>query len=109
MGKGRRRLVEPVLLLTLRRGPAHGYSLLATLEEFDLGRFDPSVVYRLLRDMESEGWVASTWDGQATQGPPRRVYELTGAGERILAAWAEELQGSKSRIQKFLTEYKKGS
>jgi len=108
MGKSGRRLVEPVLLLTLRGGPAHGYSLLASLEEYDLGSFDPSVVYRLLREMESDGWVASTWDAQATQGPPRRVYELTATGEEILAAWARELERSKSRIQKFLTAYKKG-
>jgi PadR family transcriptional regulator PadR len=99
--------VEPVLLLSLRRGPAHGYSLLAELEEYDLGQFDPSVVYRLLRDMESAGWVGSTWDEQATQGPPRRVYELTTTGKEILAEWAQELERSQARIEKFLAEYGK--
>ena len=68
-GRGLRRLLEPVLLLRLSRGPAHGYGLLDGLEEFDLGHLDPSVIYRLLREMEDAGWVNSAWDGQRTQGP----------------------------------------
>jgi PadR family transcriptional regulator PadR len=106
-GRGRRRFLEPVLLLCLRRGPAHGYSLLAGLEEFDLGHLDPSVIYRVLRDMESEGWVASTWDEQATQGPPRRVYEITKIGLGVLAEWTQELERTKSRIEKFTDEYRR--
>jgi len=108
MGLGRRRMVNPVLLLALRRGPAHGYSLLDALAEYELGSFDPSVVYRVLRDMEADGWVGSTWDEQETQGPPRRVYEITNAGKEILAEWAKELERSKSRIEKFLVEYEQG-
>ncbi len=108
MGRGRRRLVEPALLLRLRGGPSHGYSLVASLEELDLGGFDPSVVYRLLRDLEEEGWVWSTWDEQDTQGPPRRVYALTDSGEDALGRWMEELEASRARIMKLLSEYEKG-
>ncbi len=105
---GRRRLLSPVLLLALRRGPAHGYSLLDALAEFELGTFDPSVVYRVLRDMEADGSVVSTWDDQETQGPPRRVYRITKTGSEVLAEWAKELEQSRSRIAKFLVEYEKG-
>jgi len=93
------------VLLGLLQGPAHGYSLLHTLEAYDLGQLDPSVVYRVLRDMEANGWVQSTWDEQATQGPPRRVYELTDLGRESLAEWAEELALTSARIEKFLAEY----
>lgn len=61
---GRRavRMLEPVLLLLLHRRPAHGYTLLEQTDEFRLGDFDSSMVYRALRDMEEKAWVTSTWD-----------------------------------------------
>ncbi|MGD8516817.1 MAG: helix-turn-helix transcriptional regulator, partial [Anaerolineae bacterium] len=70
------RFLEPTLLLILHQGPAHGYTLIEQLREFGLTDIDPSAIYRALRDMESEGWVISSWDEEQTQGPPRRVYHL---------------------------------
>ena len=49
------RFLDPTLLLLLHYGPAHGYTLLERLGEFGLGGFDPSVVYRALRDMDLFG------------------------------------------------------
>jgi DNA-binding PadR family transcriptional regulator len=95
-----------VLLLQLQRGASHGYGLLEGLEEFDLGLFDPSVIYRLLRDMESSGWVSSTWDDQQTQGPPRRVYSLSAEGEGVLQGWVKDLEEGRTRIDRFLHAYK---
>ena len=105
-GRGRRRLLEPVLLLQLKRNQSHGYGLLEGLEEFDLGLFDPSVIYRLLREMESNGWIDSTWDDRQTQGPPRRVYKLNAEGERVLQGWIKDLEEGRSRIDRFLRKYK---
>ena len=105
-GRGRRRLLEPVLLLQLKRGASHGYGLLEGLEEFDLGLFDPSVIYRLLREMEKSGWVNSTWDDQQTQGPPRRVYRLSADGERVLQTWVKDLEEGRTRTERFLRAYK---
>ncbi len=109
LNRARRGIIEPILLLGLRFGPAHGYSLLAKLENYELGPLDPSVVYRALREMESNDWVASSWDKHSTQGPPRRVYEITPAGREVLSAWALELERSQSRISKFLSEYEQGA
>ena len=98
--RGRRavRTLEPALLLLLHYGPAHGYTLLAQLREFGLGDLNPSVVYRMLRDMEGRGWVTSTWDEEQTQGPPRRVYAVTVLGDEVLASWVQDLEKSKMRI-----------
>ncbi|HHN93709.1 MAG TPA: hypothetical protein ENK17_02990, partial [Anaerolineae bacterium] len=65
-GHGRRavRMLEPVLLLLLHHGPAHGYTLLERLTEFGLGDLNPSMVYRMLREMEAKGCVTSTWDDE---------------------------------------------
>jgi PadR family transcriptional regulator PadR len=104
-GHGLRRFVEPVLLMKLHHGAAHGYSLLDGLGEFGLRDLDPSVVYRALRDMEEDGWVTSSWDARVTQGPPRRNYRITERGNEILKQWVQELEGARSRIERFLDAY----
>jgi PadR family transcriptional regulator PadR len=108
-GRGRRavRMLEPVLLLLLRHGPAHGYTFLEQLEEFGLEHLNPSVVYRVLRDMEDRGWVTSTWDDETSQGPPRRVYQITVEGDQMLALWAQDLEEARSRIDHLLTTYRR--
>jgi len=108
-GRGLRRFLQPVLLLRLHQGEAHGYSLLDSLDEFGLSGLDPSVIYRLLREMEDEGWVSSTWDEEQTQGPPRRIYRLNKEGREVLDIWAVELGESKSRIERFLKVYRQST
>ena len=107
-GRGRRaaRLMESVLLLLLHEGLSHGYALLEQLSEYGLGQIDPSAVYRALRDMEEHGLVASTWDEQETQGPPRRVYRLTALGNEMLALWIADLQETRTRIDNVLERYR---
>ena len=108
-GRGLRRFLQPVLLLRLHQGEGHGYSLLDSLDEFGLSGLDPSVIYRILRDMEDEGWVSSTWDEEQTQGPPRRIYRLNKEGREVLDLWAVELGQSKSRIERFLKVYRQST
>jgi DNA-binding PadR family transcriptional regulator len=92
-GKGQRRrrrgpratgTRESALLLLLHRQPAHGYTLLEQLQEFGLGGIAPSVIYRVLRDMEAREWVASKWYEEQTQEPPRRIYRITARGDEVL-------------------------
>jgi DNA-binding PadR family transcriptional regulator len=101
-----RRFLEPCLLLLLRQGEAHGYKLVNELERFgfDLESLDPSLVYRALRDMESMDWIQSRTD-EDSQGPPRRVYELSTEGESQLAAWVHNLQRTRDDIDRLLKEY----
>ena len=106
-GKLRRvvRMLEPTLLLLLHHGPAHGYTLLERLGEYGMGDLNPSVVYRALRDMESKGWVTSTWDEEKTQGPPRRVYHLTELGDDVLARSSQDLRQARDLIDHLLGVY----
>jgi poly-beta-hydroxybutyrate-responsive repressor len=98
-------MLEPVLLLLLHHGPAHGYTLLERLDEFGLAHLNPSVVYRTLREMEARGWVTSVWDEEQTQGPPRRVYSIAALGDEVLASWAQDLEESRKRIDYLLQVY----
>ncbi len=108
-GRGRyrrvARMLEPSLLLLLHHGPAHGYTLLERLGQFGLEGLNPSVVYRVLRDMEARGWVTSTWDEETTQGPPRRVYRLTALGDEVLDSSVQDLRDTRAIIDHLLGVY----
>ncbi len=113
-GHGRRRrgrrasgMRESALLLLLHREPAHGYTLVEQLDEFGLGGIDPSAVYRALRDMEGRDWVASTWDEEQTQGPPRRVYRITALGNEVLAGWIQELDETRRLLDRLVRAYQR--
>ncbi|MBS3783941.1 MAG: helix-turn-helix transcriptional regulator [Anaerolineae bacterium] len=99
------RFLEPTLLLLLHYGPGHGYTLIDGLEDYGLQDVDTSAVYRALRGMEEKGWVASSWDEEQTQGPPRRVYRLTELGDEVLRWWTRDLQETKDMIDTILGTY----
>ena len=95
-------MIEPALLILLKEQPRHGYTLLSELAQMGLRTIHPSVVYRILREMEGLGWIQSDWDSNVTQGPPRRNYELTAYGEEALQNWKNELEKSRDLISKLL-------
>ena len=96
------RLVEPALLAFLSKENFHGYGLLEKLADFGLDSINPSLIYRILRDYEEFGLVQSDWDKDTTQGPPKRVYTITAAGEAALERAADSLRGTLGRIKSLL-------
>jgi DNA-binding PadR family transcriptional regulator len=92
----------------LRRGQAHGYSLLNDLEEFGFqpGQKDPSLIYRALRDMEEDGLVVSEWDPDSL-GPQRRVYGITPDGQQHLRIWIADLRRTRQEINTLIQAYER--
>ena len=86
-------LLESALLAVLASQPSHGYDLRRAVEELSDGLvcIDPGGMYRVLRRLEDEGFVASTWS-EGEYGPQRRRYELTDEGRSLLRQWAEHLR-----------------
>ncbi len=101
----RRTLIRPSLLLLLHEGPAHGYDLLARLEDFGIRGIDASIIYRILREMEDEGLIDSMWEEKGSQGPPRRVYSLTALGDESLRVYLDELKRTKEWINNLIQKY----
>jgi PadR family transcriptional regulator, regulatory protein PadR len=97
------RFAEPALLLLLREQPAHGYDLLERLPELTgEPRVEMGNLYRLLRALEDDGLVTSSWaDG-------RRTYSITEQGRALLDQWAEALRRSQDRTARFLERYGEG-
>ena len=74
------------LLALLKGWSAYGYELAQRLEEAGLGELNKGSIYRMLRQMERSGLVSSTWD-TSSDGPARRVYNMTSAGKMFLDNW----------------------
>lgn len=92
-GRGRGVLLEPAVLASLASQPAHGYDLRKTVEEMTDGFVcvDPGGIYRLLRQLEQDGFVESKWS-EGEFGPQRREYQITRDGRELLAQWGEDLR-----------------
>ena len=99
-----RNFMRPCLLLLLREQPAHGYELLERLRPLGFLREDPGGLYRALRSLERDGLVRSAWE-PSSEGPDRRIYELTRAGMEDLHRRAKALAAAREALDVFLSRY----
>jgi PadR family transcriptional regulator PadR len=94
----------PRLLLELAKKPSHGYELIERLGQEGNATPDPGNFYRMLRSLEEDELVCSTWETQ-NSGPARRVYELTDQGMEFLHAWAATIHQTHQSLDRFLSDY----
>lgn len=105
------RLVEPAVLFLIATGQAtHGYELIAQANELYLtdSVIDPAAIYRVLRDLEAQGCVESTWDVEGP-GPARRVYRITERGRDRLVQWVTAIERRARRMLEFVERYRASS
>jgi DNA-binding PadR family transcriptional regulator len=76
------RFADPSLqiLTSLVDGPKHGYAVMTDVAAFSGVRMEPGTLYGALSRLERRGWVRPL----ATK-ERRRPYEITAAGEAVLA------------------------
>ena len=99
------RFTEPAVLLVLRDSPGHGYELLEKLQALmPAERIDMGNLYRILRSLERDGLVDSTWDDDAP-GPAKRIYVITESGRRVLAQWVDAFTKIERQIEQFRNRY----
>jgi poly-beta-hydroxybutyrate-responsive repressor len=103
---GRRRWMEPFVLMLLAGGGAHGYAIIAQLEDLGItgGTVDVGQVYRTLRELEEAGQVTSAWSNEPS-GPQRREYQLTETGYGELDEWAAVMKERARLIAEFDARY----
>ncbi len=75
-----RRGVVVVAVLSQLRERQYGYSLRQALAAKGMP-IEEGTLYPLLRRLEGQGLLASEW--RIEDGPPRRYYRLSEAGERL--------------------------
>lgn len=69
---------------------------------FGFTSVDQGNVYRTLRQLEKDNLITSQWDTSA-EGPARRIYSLTDAGEQYLSMWANSLEQYQNMLDSFFT------
>ena len=83
------RFAEPWLLVltSLADGPKHGYAIMADVAGFSGVRMEPGTLYGALSRLERRGWVRPLATNER-----RRPYEITAAGQEILAEQVTTMQ-----------------
>jgi transcriptional regulator len=85
--------LDLIVLKMLRAGPANGWQLTQSIQVVSKGALDVNYgsIYPALRRLEAHGWVSGRW--AASENNRRaRLYELTAAGRKQLAAEREQWQ-----------------
>ena len=79
--------LDLLILQTLRWGPQHGYAIAQAIQagSSDVLQVDTGSLYPALHRLEKQKWIAATWKVSANK-QRTRVYRLTAAGRRQLAA-----------------------
>ena len=84
------------ILLALKDGEKHGYSILREVAERSGGRVKllPGTLYNLLKRMLEDGWIEELDErpDPALDDERRRYYRLNGLGERVLDQEARRLE-----------------
>jgi transcriptional regulator len=76
-----------VLKIVSRRPRLHGYAIMTAIREMsgEVLRAEEGSLYPALHRMEEAGWIRAEWVTKDT-GRRARLYELTAAGKKQLAA-----------------------
>ncbi len=83
------RFADPsVLILTsLSDGPKHGYAMMTDIAGFSGVGMEPGTLYGALSRLERKGWVRPLDTEER-----RRPYEITAAGQSVLAEQLASMQ-----------------
>jgi PadR family transcriptional regulator PadR len=94
-----------LLVLTVlgRRGPLHGYGIANAIQDLsdEVLRIDEGSLYPALHRMEEAGWITADWT--VTENKRRaRIYQMTRAGKKQLAAETERWTSFSSGVARVL-------
>jgi len=92
-----------VLKILSRRPGLHGYALMTAIQDIssEVLRAEEGSLYPALHRMEEAGWIHAEWITKDT-GRRARIYELTAAGKKQLAAEESRWQSVTSAVNRVL-------
>ena len=92
-----------VLKILSRRPRLHGYAIMTAIEEIsgEVLRVEEGSLYPALHRMEEAGWIRAEWITKDS-GRRARVYEVTAAGKKQLAAEESRWQAVTSAVNRVL-------
>ena len=101
MSQMRRGAIEYCVLALLRKEERYGFDLVRSLAETQGLVTSEGTIYPLLSRLRSDGFVETTWH-ESLQGPPRRYYQITQAGEGALDLFAEQWRRFRDSVDQIL-------
>lgn len=95
--------LEAFILVLVAQEALHGGAIIARLKSIlpEQWTIDDGQVYRLLRRLEADQAVMSTWQ-TPNEGAAIRVYQLTDKGVERLQSWREDITLRVRSLQTFL-------
>ena len=96
-----RRGTLTLAVLSQLRTPRYGYSLVQLLEESGIP-IDQSTLYPLLRRLEKQELVSSSWDTSETR--PRKYYVLSEYGTEVFLHLKKEWMNNSKELYALLRE-----
>jgi PadR family transcriptional regulator PadR len=92
-----------VLKILSRRPRLHGYAIMSAVRDTsgDVLRMEEGSLYPALHRMEEAGWIHAEWITKDT-GRRARIYELTTAGSKQLAAEESRWEAVTSAVSRVL-------
>ena len=92
-----------VLKILSRRPRLHGYAIMSAIQDTsgEVLRAEEGSLYPALHRMEEAGWIRAEWIRKDT-GRRARIYELTTAGKKQLAAEESRWQVVTSAVNRIL-------
>jgi len=99
----RRGSVEHCVLALLRHGERYGFDLARTLADSGGLIANEGTIYPLLARLRRKGLVETTWR-ESAEGPPRRYYRLTEAGDLALTGFIDHWKVFRAAVDGILEE-----
>ncbi|HEX4275265.1 MAG TPA: PadR family transcriptional regulator [Bryobacteraceae bacterium] len=92
-----------VLKIVSRQLRMHGYAIIAAIADISQGvlRVEEGSLYPALRRMEESGWLRAEWVTREA-GRRARMYQVTAAGRKQLAAAESRWQAGTAAVNRVL-------
>ncbi len=91
------------LKILSRRPGLHGYAIMAAIQDIsgEVLRAEEGSLYPALHRMEEAGWIRAKWITKES-GRRARIYDLTAAGKKQLAAEESRWEAVTSAVNRVL-------
>ena len=86
----KRGTLEFCILLMIKQKPTYGYEIISTLEKYPILAVNENTIYPLLRRLQKEELITSSWQEGVEGLPNRKYYSITGKGHECIVAMSHE-------------------
>lgn len=86
----KRGTLEFCILLMIKQKPTYGYEIISTLEKYPILAARENTIYPLLRRLQKEEFIISSWQDGVEGLPPRKYYSITNKGLEYIAMMSQE-------------------